>query len=375
MKEIIACIKDEDIKFLHSGQISKFVFPMERKDAHEKKISHLIIRVFVFSIDPKGEVRYLIQKRSQSKTSFPDYFTDSASGHVLFKSNMKLRDIEENARRELEEEFGISRKDILKLKFYQLNIEKNNGITEIAYIFLGLVGPETKLRINRDELNIEGSRFYKSEELALILEEKQNVDYSKAIWSKFLMLDAKEVYSLFERTNKSSRNGITLFIGRFQPLHHGHIYVIKYLLSNFEKIKIAIGSSQLSNQFNNPFSGSERKQFIEAALEIRNVPKKRYEIFEIPDIFDSTKWVDHVISIVGNFDIVFSNSDWVRQLFQNRGFGTGKKIEIFKKKFNGTKIRELISKNNKDWKPLVPKEVRDLMEQFDAIKRMRSLVE
>ena len=114
-KEILACIKDQDIKYLQSGQISKHVFPLERKKAHDDHVSHLIIRVFAYSISPKNEIMYLIQKRNIKKESFPGYFTDSASGHVIYRKNLSLKDIEQNAKRELEEEFGIQPKYIRKI--------------------------------------------------------------------------------------------------------------------------------------------------------------------------------------------------------------------------------------------------------------------
>ena len=98
VKEILACIADEDIKYLHSGQLSKYIFPMERKEAHDKKVSHLIVRLFVVS--PKnGEFLYLVQKRGKNKIGFPNYYTDSASGHVQFKRQLKLSDIKKEAKR------------------------------------------------------------------------------------------------------------------------------------------------------------------------------------------------------------------------------------------------------------------------------------
>jgi len=62
-KEILACIEDENIKYLHSGQISKYVFPLERTDAHKKGVSHLIIRFFIMAITPDNETVYIVQKR------------------------------------------------------------------------------------------------------------------------------------------------------------------------------------------------------------------------------------------------------------------------------------------------------------------------
>ena len=89
-KELLACIKNENIKYLHSGQIAKFIFPMERDEAHRKKVSHLIIRLFVMAHNPDNQILYLVQKRGESKSSFPNYYTDSASGHVVYKKDLSL---------------------------------------------------------------------------------------------------------------------------------------------------------------------------------------------------------------------------------------------------------------------------------------------
>ena len=166
---------------------------------------------------------------------------------------------------------------------------------------------------------------------------------------------------------------VALFIGRFQPLHHGHIYVLKRLFEMHNHIKIGIGSSQLSNKFSDPFSDIERKDFIIAALDKRGISPNRYEIFSLPDIFNAQKWVNHVISITGEFDIIYSNSEWVRELFKKEGIEIGKKLEIFKKKYNGTNIRNLISDNNNKWKSLVPKEVQVIIENVNGIKRIQNL--
>ena len=139
------------------------------------------------------------------------------------------------------------------------------------------------------------------------------------------------------------------------------------------QVKIGIGSSQLSNTFSDPFSETERKDFINTALEKRGISQNRYEIFSIPDIFNAQKWVDHVISITGEFNIIYSNSDWVRQLFKKQGIEIGNKLEIFKKKYNGTRIRNLIANRNNKWRLLVPKEVQILIENFNGIERIQDL--
>ncbi|MHA2280612.1 MAG: nicotinamide-nucleotide adenylyltransferase [Promethearchaeota archaeon] len=369
--EILACVKDNNIKYLESGQISKVVFPRNRKEAHELKLIHLITRFFIVSQTPEGEVRYLVQKRGKKKSLYPEYFTDSSSGHVIWKRNLDLEKIKKDAMRELEEEFGIPSSALLKIKFYELRDEKDSKEREISYVFFGLVNYNITLKPNPDELEIKGSRFYEKVELENILNNEKSIDHSKEIWKKILDTDFS---SLFETIPKiSHNNNIALFIGRFQPLHHGHLYILRNILKSYKIVKIGIGSSQLLNTLNDPFSSTERREFIKVALKKRRVSTKRYEIHDIPDIFNAKRWVDHVVSIVGEFNVIFSNSDWIRELFQNKGFLVTKKITIFKKKFNSSNIRRLIIKNNKSWKPLVPKEVVELIEKFDGINRLNSL--
>ena len=373
-KEFLACIEDKNIKYLQSGQISKYIFPMERKEAHQKNVSHLIIRFFIISISSDNKLLYLVQKRSKSKKSYPDYYTDSASGHVIWTKTLDLKEVKQNAMRELEEEFGIPSSKIRNIKFFDLSTEKDNLTKEISYIFIGLVDYDVKLKPNPNELEIDGSQFYTREELEVLLKNEKLIDYSHKIWRKILNIDIISHFKQGLDINNKKEN-VALFIGRFQPLHHGHIYVLNTIFYSYNIVKIGIGSSQLSHLPNDPFTSEERIKFIKAALKKRKIENKRYNIYEIPDVFNAKKWVDHVVSIVGNFNVVFSNSDWVRELFQNEGFKVGKKITIFKKKFNGNNIRILIKEENNSWRPLVPKEVINLIENFNGIERIKMLYE
>ncbi|MBY8979425.1 MAG: nicotinamide-nucleotide adenylyltransferase [Candidatus Lokiarchaeota archaeon] len=372
-EEIIACISDENIKFLHSGQIEKSVFPMHRGDAHKKGINHLIIRVFVITVAPNNQIYYLVQKRSKVKKRFPEYYTDSASGHVLYKKNLNLSDIQEEAKRELTEEFGILPKHLERFIFYDLNSEEDKGSTEIAYVFLGLVNHGIELKPNPNELEVGSSRFYTKSELSAILKNEKSVEYSSLIWNKLLLVDLDEILTLNTSKNKriSSKKDIALFLGRFQPLHHGHIYMFNKILKLYKFIKIGVGSSQFSKTKINPFTYEERVNFITSALNKRGITSQRFSIYPIPDIFNASEWVNHVISIVGSLDAIFSNSDWVRQLFQNEGYTVGEKIGIFKKKYNASHVRKLISKDNRNWTTLVPKEVANLIKDYDGIERIR----
>ncbi len=370
--EILACIKKEDIKYLQAGQLSNYIFPMNRSEAHQKKISHLIVRLFLMAITADNKILYLVQKRGKSKRGYPEYFTDSASGHVEYKDKLTLNDIKKNALRELEEEFGIAEKYIQKILFYNLHTEEDSFTPEIAYIFFALVDYPIKLYPNPSELELNGSQFYTKEELKNLMNYEKLVDYSREIWEFLLKQNIK---TLFEKKqgSKIEKDKVGLFIGRFQPFHNGHLYVIKKMLKKCEKVKLGIGSSQFSHTMNDPFSAEERKQFIISTLEFEKIPKERIEIFDIVDIFNAQKWVDHVIGIIGDVDIIYSNSDWVRTLFTNKSYLVADKLPLKMDKLNATRIRDLIYNDDDEWLDLVPKEVSKLIKEFKGIERIKSL--
>ncbi len=163
-----------------------------------------------------------------------------------------------------------------------------------------------------------------------------------------------------------------LFIGRFQPFHKGHLKVVQSILSDFDEVIIGIGSSQYSNTYDNPFSGEEREKMIDSALFEAGI--KSYKIFMIPDIHNPPKWVDHVVSIVSDFDVVVTNNDFTQELFREKGFKTINTTLFDKAVYSGKKIRRLIA-DDKRWDEFVPKSVSSIINEINGIKRIKDLFE
>ena len=161
-----------------------------------------------------------------------------------------------------------------------------------------------------------------------------------------------------------------LFIGRFQPFHKGHLKIIKEVSKNYDKIIIAIGSSQYSNTFENPFTDEERKEMICKTLKKEGI--ENYNIVNIPDIHNPPKWVDHVVSIVSDFDVVLSNNDFTKKLFSEKGFKVKKTKMFEKERYSGKVIRDKIRKDEK-WEDLVPQKVLEIIKNNDGIKRIKNL--
>ena len=59
-----------------------------------------------------------------------------------------------------------------------------------------------------------------------------------------------------------------LLIGRMQPVHNGHIEIIKQILEEVDEIIIGIGSAQLSHELKNPFTAGERLMMLNQALAV-----------------------------------------------------------------------------------------------------------
>ncbi len=58
-----------------------------------------------------------------------------------------------------------------------------------------------------------------------------------------------------------------VFIGRFQPLHNGHLKVIQEALRLARRVIILVGSANRPREFRNPFTFDERASMIEEAVD------------------------------------------------------------------------------------------------------------
>ena len=162
--------------------------------------------------------------------------------------------------------------------------------------------------------------------------------------------------------------GLTaLFIGRFQPLHKGHLAIIKRIAKK-HTLKIGIGSAQYKNTSDNPLSVVERREMIRRVLAAEKI--ENAEIFEITDVHDDKKWVAHVCAIVGSFDVVYSGNDWVIRLFREHGLA----VRVIKEidPYEATKIRDAICLGKSVARD-VPRVVLSYLEEIGAIERMRKI--
>ncbi len=142
-----------------------------------------------------------------------------------------------------------------------------------------------------------------------------------------------------------------LYIGRFQPLHLGHVSVIKYIDSkpDISTMIVGIGSSQYENTYENPFSYDTRKEMIEGVA-----THNPLSIVAIPDIHNLPKWPQHVLSIVGDVDVLYTGNDIVADVFSDV-------LEVrpvrYMQDISASHIRKLAHAKAASWQSMVPKHV------------------
>ncbi|GAB4316570.1 MAG: hypothetical protein Kow0069_18850 [Promethearchaeota archaeon] len=342
-RELLACFNLEDLPKFQTGKITPLIFPVERRTAHQRGVPHLITRVFGIGTDG----RYLVQKRAHDRESNPDRYTDSASGHVTYEPRLTFEAIHRNALRELDEEVGTR---ALKVRFWRTHYSEQER--ELEYCFLAVVAPPCST--SSPEV-AAGTGFYSKGELLQLLSTRGDefVEQVAQFWREILdyglledLLSEGEVEGELgddapEGDDEPSGNAV--FLGRFQPLHLGHLKVVLWILERHERVTFAVGSSQASRTPENPFSFEERAWMVRASMEGAGVPPERFEIVPVEDAFDAERWCDELVAKFTDSEVTFyTNNEWIRELLGARGarLGPVRRFEI--EKLNGTRVRERV---------------------------------
>lgn len=165
-----------------------------------------------------------------------------------------------------------------------------------------------------------------------------------------------------------SRQCMILILGRFQPLHNGHMKVIRDAYKEDHDIAIAVGSAGRSNEKNNPFSGEERKNMLTKAFQADNIPIK---VVLVPNLPSDEDYVKHVLEHVKDRPSkIITENPWTIDLFTKAGYEvtvTDRHFEL-----SATDIRNKIAED-KNWEDLVPTKVAEIIKEIDGINRIKDL--
>lgn len=165
-------------------------------------------------------------------------------------------------------------------------------------------------------------------------------------------------------------SGYSLVIGRFQPLHNGHMEVIRKCAQESEQLIIGIGSAQYSHDPSNPFTAGERYLMIQRSLEDEGIDN--YSVVPVEDLNRYSVWVAHVASMVPPFRNVYSNNPLTKRLFSEAGYTIRDSPLYNRSVYSGTEVRRRMI-NDEDWRQLVPKAVAEVIDDIDGVGRIKDI--
>lgn len=162
-----------------------------------------------------------------------------------------------------------------------------------------------------------------------------------------------------------------LFIGRFQPLHLGHVKVVNFVINRCEELILGIGSAQYSHTPENPFSAGERFEMLVSAFRDKMENMKIF-IVPITDVHNHNLWVSHVESLVPRFDIVFASNQLTEILFLKRGYRV-EPVPIYDRSaFSSSEVRRRMTVGE-NWEELVLPQVCEYIKKIDGVRRVKAL--
>lgn len=152
-----------------------------------------------------------------------------------------------------------------------------------------------------------------------------------------------------------------LIIGRFQPFHKGHTYLLKEALKYCDSLIIAIGSSNKTDS-HNPFSYLQRIAMIEAFLVNEQLLDQVKRIIALPDVASDEAWLSLTYKKAGSFDVVIGNNDWVNSIFASTATPILSIPHYKRELYEGSSIR-LLMDEQKPWEKRVPAVVVPIIRQ------------
>jgi len=156
------------------------------------------------------------------------------------------------------------------------------------------------------------------------------------------------------------KDKVGVIIGRFQPFHLGHSWLIKRSLEKFSKLIILIGSSNIEDE-NNLWDLEKRVEMLNAFIKHEGLEKKIIKIDDVIDIPDDDMWLLIALEKIGNNKfVVIGDNEWVNKIFEKAGYKVWRSGYFDRARLQGVKIRKLM-KNKKKWQDTVPEYLIELI--------------
>ena len=164
---------------------------------------------------------------------------------------------------------------------------------------------------------------------------------------------------------------VGILVGRFQPVHIGHVQAIEFALENSNKLFIVVGSAEKSNQKRNPFTFEERKKMIELAINEKEL-QDNISIIPINDANNHTEWIASIKNTVGEYNLIFTNDELTEKLFKKNETKVINVPLLDRNILSATEVRKRLELD-KEWKSLIIPEIVNYLTEIKAVERMKSI--
>ncbi len=81
----------------------------------------------------------------------------------------------------------------------------------------------------------------------------------------------------------------TIYIGRFEPVHNGHMALLQRALDSARSVIVVMGSAWQARSPKNPFTCDERANMMLAALTAAD--RARVQVLPMRDYYNEALWV------------------------------------------------------------------------------------
>lgn len=158
------------------------------------------------------------------------------------------------------------------------------------------------------------------------------------------------------------------FIGRFQPLHLGHVKVLEWLSERYDDVLVIIGSADKGVTKDNPFTLGERMEMFLRTF------GRRFTLCGVPDTNGgSSLWGAYVRHWCPRFEIAYSNNGYVRAALRYSGVAVMEHPFFDRYVLSGRRIRQMIASGDEGWRELVPHAVSELIDEVGGVERIKEL--
>jgi nicotinamide-nucleotide adenylyltransferase len=154
------------------------------------------------------------------------------------------------------------------------------------------------------------------------------------------LLEKKRNLQLIAQERIPGEDRIGLVVGRFQPPHAGHFYLIEAALAVSDNVVIGIGSANARDE-KNPFTALRREMILRSELK-KNGLNERVKFVYLNDYDKDTMWCDKTLEQAnqwGKINVIVGNNGLVNNIFRKKGYRALEIPELYRTELNATDVR------------------------------------